>query len=455
MESPFFANGFGERGDIHHVSKESWTFGKPPEDVVGKFRSNANNGQPRDPMIRVQAPRNAPLLIRTFAAVFVAMIAGSLGAAPRYKASAYYQVPETGFVVNAVSDSGDMTGRTPNANLTSEEAFLWKAGGSLLRLGTLGGSSSEGTAINSNAQVTGSSDTGTDVHAFLYSGGVMQDLGTLGGVGKRDPSRPSLSTYGSHASGISANGQVTGTALTASSEPHAFLYGGGTMKDIGVLSGGTSSAGFDVNSNGDVTGQSHLGSGQTHAFLYTKGHMLDLGTLGGTRSQGISINDRGQVAGNSNVAGDMSLHAFLYADGVMRDLGTLGGPTSQAGAINNSGQVVGSSTTGETRGRAFIYTDGRMSDLNAFVDSGLGGAVLHNAVTIGDEGTIFAYGCDAGTCSLYRLELLSPDGGGGCAAFTGMLGPIDPTLPVLLLLGLLWMSGRPASQNSKCSVSGS
>ena len=99
----------------------------------------------------------------------------------------------------------------------------------MLDLGTLpGGSSSVGNGINSGrlitrwkgererervkrAEVVGYSDTnGGNFHAFLYSRGVMQDLGTL----------PGGST--STANAISRSGEVTGNADTANGSLRAF-----------------------------------------------------------------------------------------------------------------------------------------------------------------------------------------------------------------------------------------
>ena len=70
--------------------------------------------------------------------------------------------------------------------------------------------------------------------------------------------------------------------------------------------------------------------------------LTDLGTLGGTESFAYGINDKGQVVGSSRLAGDTSTHAFLYSNGKMTDLSPLNsgsiqtvGPTG----INNSGQI--------------------------------------------------------------------------------------------------------------------
>ena len=79
-------------------------------------------------------------------------------------------------------------------------------------LGSLGGAHSFGYAINAGGQVTGYADTsGNAVHAFLYTGGVMTDLGTLGGDGA------------SFGLGINTSGQVTGYSDVDGVALHACL----------------------------------------------------------------------------------------------------------------------------------------------------------------------------------------------------------------------------------------
>src|ERR1700730_8555199 len=99
----------------------------------------------------------------------------------------------------------------------------------LIDLGSLGGRDtfSLGWAINNAGQVAGGTDTdhqGTShEHAFLYSNGSMIDLGTLGG------------TY-SEGHAVNDSGQVTGEATTTGNTArHAFLYSGGSMIDVGGL----------------------------------------------------------------------------------------------------------------------------------------------------------------------------------------------------------------------------
>ncbi len=110
------------------------------------------------------------------------------------------------------------------------------------------------------------------------------------------------------------------------------------ITDLGTLPGGMASVGYGINSSGQVTGYSETSDTPVHAFLYSKGKMSDLGTLpGGDKSVGNAISggekrgkkergredenaDTAQVTGYANIAGGAN-HAFLYRNGKMSDLG--------------------------------------------------------------------------------------------------------------------------------------
>ena len=167
---------------------------------------------------------------------------------------------------------------------------------------------------------------------------VITDLGTLGGT-KSD------------ALDINNNNEVVGAAYLAGDNVyHAFLYSGGVMTDLGVdgctdPSARTSWA-FRINDSGQIAGTSCflLPRGPTdRAFLYDAGVMTELGTLGGTASQARGINNSGHVAGSAALAGDVFSHAFIYSGGVLTDIGTLTGVSGSSWAydINDSDQVVG------------------------------------------------------------------------------------------------------------------
>ena len=75
------------------------------------------------------------------------------------------------------------------------------------------------------------------------------------------------------------------------------------------------------------------------------------------------------MVGSSDTASG-NTRAFLYGNGKMTDLGTLpGGTGSDANGINDSGQVVGLGDIGshDENGnpveRAFLYSTGAMTDL--------------------------------------------------------------------------------------------
>lgn len=95
----------------------------------------------------------------------------------------------------------------------------------------------------------------------------------------------------------------------------------------------------------------------------------DLGTLlEGDNTYGTSIDRLGEVAGYSQAAGGYN-HAFLYCNGRMSDLGLLpGGRYSLGYAISAGGRrgrimVTGYADIGGGHNHAFLYSDGKMRDL--------------------------------------------------------------------------------------------
>jgi probable HAF family extracellular repeat protein len=158
---------------------------------------------------------------------------------------------------------------------------------------------------------------------------------------------------------ISNNGLIAGDAYTAGdASDHAFIYSSGMMLDLGTLPGGTSSFATAVNDNGQAAGYAYPKGGGTHAFLYTGGVMTDLGVLQGHLfSLGFGMNASGDVVGYCNGGGTV---AFLYSAGTMTDLNSLIDPASgwhlsEAYAINNIGEIVGYGTINEQT-HAFLLT---------------------------------------------------------------------------------------------------
>jgi probable HAF family extracellular repeat protein len=310
-----------------------------------------------------------------------------------------------------------------------QRAFLW-SNGTMTNLGDLGTiasgwGSSIATALNSAGQVAGVSNYvvgGTDQggRAFLWSNGIMTNLGSLG---------TEASGYGySTATALNSAGQVAGVSGYfvggTSQGQRAFLWSNGTMNNLGSLgtdaSGGGSSTATALNNAGQVAGNSYyyvggMYQGQ-HAFLWSNGTMTDLGTLG-TNAGGVgtsfahALNNVGQVAGESEyfVGGtDQGYRAFLWSNGTMTNLGSFGG-NSSASALNDTGQVVGYSNTSSGAQHAFLYNAGTMHDLNTFAPTGW---AFKNAIAINAFGQVAGNGTHNGYGEAF-LFTPHPDWQGG------------------------------------------
>jgi probable HAF family extracellular repeat protein len=223
------------------------------------------------------------------------------------------------------------------------QGFLWQ-NGTMTPLGNLPGAyQSEAYAINDIGQVVGSNSS----YAFIWQNGAIDYLRVNNGP------NPATLLQGL-ALDINNAGQVVGAFdIPNISATHAFLFSHGVLTDLGILGskGGykDSSFAFGINDLGQAVGVSIAPTGD-RAFLWENGVMIDLGDLPGGSDSSIAydINDLGQVVGNSGAIGGAT--AFLWQNDTMVPLfdlidPNLGWTTLQdAYSINDHGQVVGYGT---------------------------------------------------------------------------------------------------------------
>lgn len=183
-------------------------------------------------------------------------------------------------------------------------------GGTMLQILTQNARQGFGNGINNAGQLTGMSEVFTPVtfrfenHAFLWSGGIPQDLGTFGALTSIGTAINDLA----HVAG-SFYGSVSGLIPS-----HAFLWDG-SMRDIGSLFG--NSVGLAINNIDQIVGSSDGGAFNptTHAFFWDGLKMWDLNTQlvsgsGWTEiTSATGINDAGQITGYGTIGGQT--HAFV------------------------------------------------------------------------------------------------------------------------------------------------
>lgn len=161
----------------------------------------------------------------------------------------------------AINDRGQVVGYTYEAD-TYQFATLWtRTDGMVLFAGSY--PPFFGNSINIYGHVVGqngNSGTYTVGHATLWNNAsdlLGTDLGTLGGAAE-------ALDYGSAANHVNDLGQIVGWSTTTpighwnyvGSPVHAVLWSGGTIRDLGTLSGDASSAAWRINLFGQVIGSS-------------------------------------------------------------------------------------------------------------------------------------------------------------------------------------------------------
>jgi probable HAF family extracellular repeat protein len=208
-------------------------------------------------------------------------------------------------------------------------------------------------------------------HAFIWSNGVLRDLGVPDGQ------------YSSDAAGMSNNGYVVGN--TGNGWPMVWHNGDWTVVPIhGAFN--------DVNESGTAVGGLFFpGYPDNHAASFKDGVATDLGTMGGNGwSVAWAVNNSGTIVGNFSLptppfSGLYKFRGFVYENGAVRVIETLGGTSSYAYDINNSGTVVGASDTASGRLVATVYQNGVLRPLTEIPGNSAARAVNERGDVVGSS----------------------------------------------------------------------
>jgi probable HAF family extracellular repeat protein len=231
---------------------------------------------------------------------------------------------------NGVNSNGYVVGYSGSEfDSDNSRGFVWTRATGMLDIGTLGGPYAQATAINDANYATGNASIARSVgarHAFLYQAWPgygpakpMTDLGTLGGV----------SSYGT---AINMSNHVVGySLLNTSSGRHAFFYNGGPLVDLGSLSpnafGADYSVALGINNSDAIVGYSYIQYGgrdmlrQAAFIVYPNMMQMKMQNLndliaGPTGSEywlfaATGINDRGQIVACAYHGTDGLVHAVM------------------------------------------------------------------------------------------------------------------------------------------------
>jgi probable HAF family extracellular repeat protein len=258
-------------------------------------------------------------------------------------------------------------------------------------------SGTQATAINRSGQVIGSD---ANEKAAIFAGNRMIPV-------------VRFSNAASSATGINDAGDIVGSYSTGGPS-QAYVWHKGKLRTLGFLPGDDMSLAMGINHKGQITGGSVNGMrGEFRAFLYQGGKMTVAAAMKGRDIFGNAINDGGDIAGVSYQAPSRSSsRAFVRSGGIVKQFGPLKGDKHCAARdINSSGQVVGSSDRVDTNASyssrvtstGFIYTDGRLLDLNSLVVA-LGWKIT-SAAGINDRGQIAATALNSsGVARAIRLD---------------------------------------------------
>ena len=275
--------------------------------------------------------------------------------------------------------------------------FVYDAG-TLIPVGTLGGSRSVAYGINDHGEVVGESETGTGIpQGFIWD--------RLHGIRAHIPSPANASTLRDIDNHRRTVGVVHHGTLPYQVPGDGVLYVGDSAFDLGKI------ADYDSTYPEAISDATHVAgtitsveccSGRRRAFVWDAARGLHaLGTFGGPHSMAEDINVLGQAVGHADGPAEFcyqgqclySSRAFLYSNGVMRELDRFAEASpSRAAAINNPGQIVGTALLPSKSAIPWIWDPINGSrDLTTFVPADSGWSNIQ-PTDINDHGEIVGTG---------------------------------------------------------------
>lgn len=329
---------------------------------------------------------------RLFPSLFT--LAAALSASLAHAASPYAFFPIGGLgdstyaadINNAGQIAGTASYVAADGSLLMQRAFRYSSG-VVQELGTLAHQSGKALAINNAGDVLGAVGTAYSGNASMtIESFVMDSAGQMTAVGDANPyvqafndQKQILTVAGF--GGINVCPGVSNT-MGCVSAPYGSFSGIRTANDINNfgLVAGTSTSNPDSQGNWPAT----------QLFIYDSAH-------GSAYSTPLphSVSFVGAVSDSALVVGaDANSQAFIYSvtTGSTQTLGPLSAEYDRtfATGVNNAGQVVGFALNAAGARRAFLYSNGVMSDLNSIVEGAGTDWVITDAPAINDAGLIAA-----------------------------------------------------------------
>ena len=198
-----------------------------------------------------------------------------------------------------INNLGNVVGDSTSASQYMRiHAFVYQ-NGSMQELGTFPSLNffdyatleTHATAINSLGQIAGYASAPSEFHASIYTPGpqgyTIQDLGVGAGVASK-------------ATALNDLGDVAGDLYFGNGITHVFLYSNGVMHDLGVPSDATTVDVTGINNKGQIIGTASA-FGSKYPFLYSDGKFQNLNLLvdpmRSDLTEALAINDAGQITG--------------------------------------------------------------------------------------------------------------------------------------------------------------